>query len=148
MIKDRLKNAETYYTLSDGIKKGLQWLAESDLKTLEKGKYFIDNDDIYANVDEYETKENADFEAHRKYIDIQYMVDGEEFIGVTDIENCKTCIKYDETKDLEFFTAKDCFQTLKNGEFLILFPHDAHKPCITINEKCKCKKIVVKVKIN
>lgn len=147
MIKDKLKNAKTYYSLSNGIKKGLNWLEENNLYNLEKGRYYIDNENIYANVDEYETKEDANHEAHRKYIDIQYMVYGEELISVTDLENCTKLIEYDEEKDLEFFTAKDEFQTLKNGEFFIFFPQDAHKPCITYKEKCKCKKIVIKVKI-
>ena len=147
MIKDHLKNAKTYYSLSENIKKGLQWLEANDLENLEPGRYHIDDNNLYANVDEYNTKEDANYEAHRKYIDIQYMVKGKELIGVTDLDNCITCIEYDEDKDLEFFTAKDDFQTLKNGEFLIFFPQDAHKPCINFEGKQKCKKIVVKVKI-
>lgn len=147
MIKDKLENAETYYTLSESTKKGLTWLKENDLSKLKCGRYYIDAENIYANVDEYETKQEAKYEAHRKYIDIQYMIDGEEFIGVTDIKNCKTCIEYDEERDLEFFDAEDEFQTLKTGEFFIFYPQDAHKPCIR-KEKQNCKKVVVKVKIN
>ena len=147
MIKDKLENAETYYSLSEGIKKGLLWLENNKLSEMPCGRYYIDEEKVYANVDEYETKFEAKYEAHRKYIDIQYMIDGEEFIGVTDIKNCKTCIEYDEERDLEFFDAEDEFQTLKTGEFFIFYPQDAHKPCIR-KEKQNCKKVVVKVKIN
>ena len=122
-------------------------MKENASKDLECGRYYIDEDNIYANVDEYETKTDGKYEAHRKYIDIQYMIKGEEYIGVTDINNCKTCIEYDEEKDLEFFTADNEFQTLKKGEFLIFYPQDAHKPCIN-KDKIKCKKVVVKVRIN
>ena len=147
MIKDRLENAKTFYSLSDRIKKGLEWLKNNDLNSLDCGRYYIEEDNIYANVDEYETKTDAKYEAHRKYIDIQYMVEGEEYVGVTDLNNCTTCIEYDEEKDLEFFNAKDDFQTLKTGEFFIFYPQDAHKPCIN-KDKIKCKKVVVKVRIN
>ena len=147
MIKDRLKNAKTYYSLSTGIEKGLKWLEDSNLKDLNVGRYYIDGENLYANVDEYETKEDAHYENHHKYIDIQYMIKGKELVGVTDISNCTSCIEYDEEKDLEFFTAKDEYQTLLNDEFLIFFPQDAHKPCINFEHKNKCKKVVVKVKI-
>ena len=59
MIKDRLKNAKTYYSLSTGIEKGLKWLEDSNLKDLNVGRYYIDGENLYANVDEYETKEEA-----------------------------------------------------------------------------------------
>lgn len=147
MIKDRLENAKTYYSLSDRIKKALEWLRNNDLNSLDCGRYYIENENIFANVDEYETKTDAKYEAHRKYIDIQYMVKGKEYIGVTDIKNCTTCIEYNAEKDIEFFEAIDEFQTLKTGEFLILYPHDAHKPCIN-KEKSLCKKIVVKIRNN
>ena len=147
MIKDRIENAKTYFLLGEGVKKGFQWLIENDLKTLNTGRYYIDNERVYANVDEYQTKDDAKYEAHRKYIDIQYMVSGEELVGVTDISNCTTCIDYDSERDLEFFEAKDEFQTLRTGEFLIFYPHDAHKPCIKIKENKPCKKVVVKVAI-
>jgi len=94
-----------------------------------------------------DTKQDADYEAHRKYIDIQFMINGEEYIAVTDISNCVQSIDYNEDKDIAFYKADNSFQTLKSGEFLILYPHDAHKPCISINNARHCKKVVVKILI-
>ena len=147
MIKDKIENAHFYYNLSSNIQKGFEWLKSQDPESIKPGRYYIDDKNLYANVDEYETKEDAKYEAHRDYIDIQYLIKGKELIGVTDISNGKTCIEYDKEKDIEFFDAEDEFQTLNVGEFFIFFPQDAHKPCITYNEKVHCKKIVVKVKI-
>lgn len=147
MIKDRLENAELYYNLSDRIKEGFLWLKKQDFDNLKTGRYYINSDEIYANVDEYETKQDADYEAHRKYIDIQFMINGEEYIAVTDISNCVQSIDYNEEKDIAFYKADNSFQTLKSGEFLILYPHDAHKPCISINNARHCKKVVVKILI-
>ena len=52
MIKDRLENAELYYNLSDRIKEGFLWLKKQDFDNLKTGRYYIDSDEIYANVDE------------------------------------------------------------------------------------------------
>ena len=150
MIKDSLDNAKNYFNISDNLKKGFEWIINNDLKNMECGKYIIDGEKKFANVQEYETKSSAKYEAHKKYIDIQYMIDGKEFVGVTDKSNCSTCTEYDAEKDLEFM---DCniqeeFQTLKDGEFLVFFPNDAHKPSLDFGEKQKVKKVVVKVAIN
>ena len=149
MIKDELTNSQIYFSLSERIKRGLEWLNSQNLDNISDGKYQIDGDKIYANVQTYETKEDADYEAHRKYIDIQYVVKGSEYIGVVPYEICKTKVKYDTAKDIEFLTCQENipYQILKSGEFLILFPHDAHKPSIMIDKKQTVKKIVVKVSV-
>ena len=149
MIKDKLINAKTYYSLSENIKKGFEWLNSADLDNINDGKYYIDGDKLYANVQTYETKEDADYEAHRKYIDIQYIVRGRECIGVTDIGNCVSCKQYNPEKDIEFFTCNETsqYQLLQEGEFMLLYPHDAHKPSINPNEKQTVKKVVVKALI-
>jgi len=150
MIKDKLLNANTYKNISAKIKQGFEWLEKNDLKSLSDGKYFIDGEKFYANIQTYETKTEAKYEAHRKYIDIQYMIQGKELIGVTDINNCKTCIEYDEEKDLEFFdtTVDEEYFSLNEGEFLLFFPQDTHKPSITYKEKRNVKKVVVKVPLD
>ena len=149
MIKDLLKNAKTYYNLSENIRIGLEWLEKTDLKNLKDGKYEIENETVYASVQTYITKDDAKYEAHKKYIDIQYLIYGEEKIGVTDLSNCKSCIEYDSDRDLEFYNI-DCdeeFINLAGGQFMILYPHDAHKPSIKKDSNSEVKKIVVKVAI-
>lgn len=150
MIKDKLENAEIYTNISEKIKQGFEWLKKADLKILEDGKYFIDGESFYANIQTYETKSDAKYEAHRKYIDIQYMIKGAELVGVTDISNCKTCVEYDSQKDLEFFdiTVEEDLYSLREGEFLLFFPQDAHKPSIDYKEKNIVKKVVVKVPLD
>ena len=150
MIKDRLENAEIYYPVSENLKKGLEWLKSTDLKTVENGKYEIDGENLYANVQEYTTKDDGKYEAHRKYIDIQYLISGTEKVGVCDLSFCSTTDKYNPETDLEFLNSskKDEWQILNEGEFLILFPNDAHKPSIKAEQNTTVKKVVVKVGIN
>lgn len=149
MIKDKLINAENYYMLSRNIKAGFEWLKKTDLENLSDGKYYINGEDLYANVQTYQTKDDANFEAHRGYIDIQYMIKGGEYVGYTHISNCAVCEEYDKSRDIEFLTCADeiPYQLLSEGEFLLFYPQDAHKPSINPNVKNTVKKVVVKVKI-
>lgn len=149
MIKDKLVNAGTYYKLSERLQKGFQWLAKTDLKQLEDGKYIIDGNNIFANVQSYNTKDDAPYEAHRRYIDIQYMVEGEEKVGVTDYSVCSVKEEYNENNDIEFLYCEEnsAYQTLEEGSFLVFFPHDAHQPALISGKKQLVKKVIVKVAI-
>lgn len=149
MIKDKLENAKIYYNLSENIKIGFEWLQKTDLKNIPDGKYEILGQHVYASVQTYDTKSDANYEAHRNYIDIQYMITGAEKVGVTDLSNCKVCIPYDSERDLEFYninTAEEYLE-LDEGQFLLLYPHDAHKPSISKAEQTTVKKVVVKVAV-
>lgn len=152
MIKDNIENYKIYSNLSYGIKLGLEYLKDTDFSKVENGKYLLNDEIVYANVQDYTSKklEEGKFEAHRNYIDIQYIVEGEEQIGVGDISNYESFIKYEEANDIEFLNPKDenfsTFVRLKAGDFAILYPHDAHMPQIAINDNQKyVKKVVIKV---
>ena len=148
MIKAKLTDFVADDTLSAGIKRGLEWLKANDLHKLADGRYYIDGEAMYANVETYETRTEADFEAHRRYVDIQYMIRGREYIGVAPYGKCETVVKpYNSERDIEFLRCAEGegYQLLNEGEFLILYPEDAHKPSMMVDKKCTVKKVVVKV---
>lgn len=149
MIKDRLDNAQSYYGLSERIKRGFEWLKSTDLESIADGRYEISGDEIFANVQSYETKDDAPYEAHRKYIDIQYMIKGLEKVGVTDYANCSSKEDYNPEKDVEFLNCDICdsYQMLEEGEFLVFYPQDAHQPSLNPGRKLNVKKVIVKVQI-
>ena len=150
MIKDNIRKAENYFDLSERVKLGLKYLANTDFSNIKSGKYRILDDEVFAIVQDYELKPEAEckFEAHRKYIDIQYIIDGEERIGVCDIENFSQNIEYDNEKDIAFLTLKPGgnpdFINLKEKEFAIFMPKDAHMPSIEVEMPKYVKKVVVK----
>lgn len=126
----------------------LKFLKETDFNTLEIGRYELSDDGTYANVEEYLTKDTAHFEAHRKYIDIQFLLKGNEYVYITPMEPDKQIetLAYNESRDIEFFD-KDNYQKrlLTTKNFLVLFPEDGHKPCMKINSSDKVKKVVIKI---
>lgn len=110
-------------------------------------------DGVFANVMTYETKKrcNTFFEAHKKYIDIQIMLNGSEIISVESVEDMHKyeCVQPFGDGDTELYAVNsDCVDyVLNNGDFVILYPEDAHMPCICIEEPKTVKKAVIKVPV-
>jgi YhcH/YjgK/YiaL family protein len=127
-----------------------RFLANADIETLEPGVYPVLGNEVYAMVSEYSTKplEEARFEGHRKYADIQYLINGNELIGLGDTHNARVSEPYSDEKDVEFFHPMEgkLLQADKTV-FFIFFPEDAHQPCIAKKDPEKVKKIVVKVSL-
>lgn len=152
MIKNSLKYTKNYYNLSNKIKLALEYLEKNDLKVFDNGRYDILGDDVYVNVQDYTSKPKTQgkWEAHKKYIDIQFMIKGTERIGVGEIDNYQTTEAYDESKDLEFLAvANDNYQfiNMNENDFIILYPQDVHMPQIAMNTPSYVKKAVVKISI-
>lgn len=152
MIKNSLKYTKNYYNLSNKIKLALEYLKKNDLKAFDNGRYDILGDDVYVNVQDYTSKPETQgkWEAHKKYIDIQFMIKGTERIGVGEIDNYQTTEAYDESKDLEFLAvANDNYQfiNMNENDFIILYPQDVHMPQIAMNTPSYVKKAVVKISI-
>lgn len=126
----------------------LKFLKEKDMNVLEPGRYDLLDDGTYVNIDEYTTKDSAHFEAHRKYIDIQCLAKGKEYIYISPFEPGKkiVVVPYNETKDIEFFD-KDDYQKylLSTDNFFVLFPLDGHKPCMKVETNEQVRKVVMKI---
>lgn len=149
MIYDSLSNIITYKSLSPDIYSGLTFL--KDVKPdIAPGTYQL-TPRVKAIVSEYETKvkNGVGYEAHRKNIDIQYLLKGEERIACLPVEKLKETTPYSEEKDAAFFTANIQPQemTIGDGYFAIFFPQDGHMPQLSVDEAEKVKKVVVKVEI-
>jgi biofilm protein TabA len=150
MISDKIENAAFYRSLGTGIAKGLALLGEETLRNGTPGRYDVDGENLYYVIDQYETmsEEQGRFEAHRKYIDIQFMVAGREWVGVRPLEEMEVAAAYDSEKDIAFYERPLAFSriVLEKDAFAIFWPHDAHMPCRMFAGSERVKKIVVKVR--
>ena len=151
MVIDQLQNAAQYYSLGTGIEKALLFLQQHDLLSLENGKHRIMDDQLFAIVQEYETKDPAleKLESHRKYIDVQYIVKGEERMGHALLQTKTASRNYNPEDDYILFDeAPSFFSLVKEGMFTIFYPTDLHMPCIQYKEVSPVKKIVKKVSVD
>jgi biofilm protein TabA len=148
MIIDELSNSDKYAALHPGLAKGFEYLKSQALTSLAVGKYPIDGDNVHASVSEKNgyTRDEAKFEAHNKYADIQLcLTDGETF-GWKPRKDCQQPKgELNEEKDVIFYADEpDTYFTLKAGQFAIFYPEDVHAPMIG---EGAIKKVVIKVKL-
>lgn len=132
--------------LKDSFKGVYEFIQNNDLKSLSTGRYFLDKG-IYANVDAYVSKsiEECKYEAHKKYIDIQMLINGNEDIYVSPQDSLTYLTEYDSDKDVAFYNGKpETKYEMKENECLVLYPEDGHMPCVNPN-RLNIKKIVFKV---
>jgi YhcH/YjgK/YiaL family protein len=150
MIADVLKNKDLYTAISPRIKTALEYIAKTDFTTMEPGRYELDGSNLFVLVQAYDSlpKEQGKWECHRKYIDIQYIADGIEQIGFTNVAKMKVTTEYNPEKDIAFLSGDGDYVTLDKGAYGIFFPEDAHQPKIAPgNKPGKVKKVVIKIKV-
>lgn len=149
MLTDKLQYAKTYYNLSESIALALKYIMENDFENAEPGRYDIDGDNIYYFVNEYNTKEKSDakLEAHKKYLDIHYIVKGSEIIAYAPLDEQEILIDYDEEKEIIFYKGDASFIELKAGMFAICYPQDLHAPGILVEKSEPVKKLVFKIRV-
>lgn len=148
MIIDTLANADKYAGLGERFQAAFKWLRESDLAGLEKGKHSIEGDRIFAIVNEYDTipAEGEQMESHRKHIDVQYIVSGEELVGHDMLREQQVSRPYDDNDDFMLWADRPSFYTrLTPGDFAIFWPTDLHMPNLISGKSVKVRKIVIKI---
>ena len=152
MILDTIENAKAYEGLHPGIDLALKAVAAYTPENYETGKVELDGDKVFLLRNAYTTNDPAKaiFEAHRAYIDVFYMVEGEEIIYVKPTAQLSNITKeYDPAGDA-LLAAMDPDVTpvrLTAGSFVILMPQDAHAPACWVDGAKGVKKIIGKVRV-
>lgn len=143
--------AKQYNRNKVGWDRAFGYLRETNLDSIAPGKYAIDGDYVYAIVSDGKPKliEETKWEAHRKYIDIQYIIVGKEKMGLASISKATAIDEFSESKDVGFYSIPDFeskYYTAEPGTLFLFFPQDAHRPGIRTDGCDWDKKIVIKVK--
>ncbi len=148
MIIDRIKNASLYYPLHPKFKQAFDYIAQIEINIIPVGRHDVDHDAMYILVQEYntKTKEAGKWEAHRRYIDLQYVVQGTEGMGYANINDLQQGEYLPEKDFLPLFGEGQQIE-LRSGYFVLLFPEDAHMPSMALGESQPARKIVVKIAV-
>ncbi len=139
--------------MNERFERAFKLLGKINIEDYTNGRYEID-EDMFILVQRYKSKPACEvqYEAHRKYVDIQYIVYGREAIYCADIKDMEAACVFDEQKDIGFYKNTDRYTKimLDPGQYGLFMPEDCHKPSIheEDEESCFVEKIVVKVKIN
>lgn len=152
MIVKTLDMADVYRVLSPLVGDGIDWLRTQDFANVDDGRYELCGDELVAIVESYETvpPEKKRWEAHQRYVDLQYVASGRELMGYAPRAMLREATPHDEAKDVAFFDAASAaeaasFVRLREGMFVMLGPEDVHLPGVSDGSASKVKKVVLKL---
>jgi biofilm protein TabA len=131
MILDSIHNRAFYKYLGSGIADALEYLAKTDFSKMPDGKYELDGQRMFAIVQHYRPKplDEIVWEAHRKYIDVQYVARGTERMGYVALgEGLSVKQPYDPNRDAAFYDVDGNLFTISQGSFAVFAPGDVHAP--------------------
>lgn len=151
MILDSFCHPLNQMKYPEVLEETIEYLKGLDFSQISVGRHEIKGEDIFMNVAEYESfpREERIIEAHREYVDIQFLTEGEEKIGFG-VFSEKNEIKegYDKNKDLLVYERleKEFDLILTPGVFAVFFTEEPHRPCVMVDKSVKVKKYVVKIR--
>lgn len=138
-----------YYANKTTWDKAFNFMKNQDLVNLAPGKYPIDGEEVFATITEIVDKpfEDTKWESHQKYIDLQYVISGQEKMGKAAVAGAKVINPFMPPKDVANYEISDGKLYLATSkEYFLFFPSDAHRPNIKVNEE-KVKKLVIKISV-
>ena len=147
MVFDNIANLKEYAFLGKNFAAAAEFAASADLKALAVGRHEIDGERLYINVLERELETVPEtWEVHRRYADIQLLLDGSEKIGVFPKSRLNEEEDFDEKNDCALFKGlPGALIDLKPGEFIIALPQDVHLPNCPGSAGSHSKKAIFKV---
>ena len=150
MIIDRLSNSSPFFELPKRLTRALEYLRATDMRSVALGRHDLDGDHLFALVQEYTTRtaDQCVWEAHRRYIDVQFVVTGAERMGIASLGQMPEREAYDSARDVAFFEPGSEFVTIRAGMFAIFGPEDVHSPCHMAGQPGVVRKVVIKAMLN
>ena len=139
------KDIKKYAALLPGIEEAFE--AVNALTTYENGAVHPLSNGNRFFVCALSTKEPDVAEAHRKYLDIQYIVKGQEVVGYAPLEACQIEGEFNEEKDIGKYSGNFEYITIGEGMCYVAFPEDAHMPGRHLEVPNDFVKVVVKLKV-
>ena len=148
MILASLAEADRYSALHPLFAPAFEFLRGTDLKALAPGKHAVDGERIFAIVEACaaRTRAEAKLECHRRYIDIQLVLEGIDEMGWKPVAACvDPATDYDAARDIRFFNdPPSSWIATPPGAFCLFFPDDAHAPLVGTG---MIRKVVVKIAV-
>lgn len=148
MILDSLNQADRYLGLHPLFAHAFEFLRSTDLKALAPRKHDVQGEQLFAIVEACagRTRAEAKLECHRRYIDIQLVLEGVDEMGWKPLAACvDPATEYDAARDIRFFNdAPSSWIATPPGAFCLFFPDDAHAPLVSTD---MIRKVVVKIAV-
>jgi len=148
MIYDNIRNIDNYMGISSNLDNAFYNLKTMDISTLKPGKNEIIGDKLFVMLFDYTTIDPSEavYEAHKKYVDIQLVLKGHEYIRCFPKNEAEVTQSYDEKGDVELFKISDGLDLLlRPGNFVLYMPEEIHAPKIKTTDSSEITKVVLKI---
>ncbi len=150
MIYDKISNISQYKGISKNLDTAINFIMQNDLSKLPLGKTEIDEDNVFVTVINAKTKcaQDVNFELHKKYLDLQTDITGEEYCEVC-LTPDKLITEYDLTSDIGFYSG-GTYSTVKldSSSFAIFMANELHKPTLCTQTQKDIRKAIFKIADN
>lgn len=152
MIYTNIRSSSRYYPIHERLERTIQAMLELRAQPFKAGRHPVDGDDIYINAAEYDTKpqEKTVMEAHRAYIDVMLLLEGEERIAVCDIAAAGAVVQdYNAAGDalLAELPEKVSTEFMRPDDIAVLFPEDCHAPGLNTDGTHRVRKLIAKIRV-
>lgn len=146
MIIGKKEDLSKYAAVLPNLENGLKACENAD--KLPVGRYEFEGG--YFTIQQGKTKSLAEgtYESHRRYIDVQIILEGQEEIAWQSLDNLESCTEYDEASDKQRYTGEHSHHMLiTEGMFWVAFPEDGHQALGHLDHEHEYKKIVLKLPV-
>lgn len=148
MIIGKLKDLNRYFGLSKNIDDAISYVLNTDLLSLELGRYEL-SEGVIVNRQQYYGKTDPFAESHRDFIDLQIVLKGKEKMGYADLSNLTVRVMEDYNPDIDlakYYVDDECYYEMSEDSFALIFPEDIHRPGMKVDDN-NIEKVVVKIKV-
>lgn len=149
MIFGTIEKLDEYSFLEPAVRECFEYAKKHELLSYEPGRYIIDGERLFVNLVEYTTTQPEErfWEAHKYYLDVHLMLDGEEQIDLNFIQNMEQKLFVEKDDFLPMEGEKNSSVILRKGDFLICYPVDGHRTAVMVEGPETIKKAIFKVRI-
>lgn len=149
MIFDCITHINNYRGIHAGLDHAIQLIINDELELDTIGKVGVEGNKLFYLVQEYSTSEPSEvkLEAHKRYIDLQLIIEGNEIMEFANKYDLDELTSYDEENDIQFFKGNCNRIHAKENYFAVYFPHDGHRAGIASESSIMVKKIVFKIEV-
>ena len=152
MVYSHIGRLPQWKGYSKNLDAAIHWLSTAPFSDMPQGKYVIDGERVFALIQEKRTvpREQAKWESHREYMDLQLLLEGEELIGFQETSGLQPAGAWKVENDIGFYLDNGLgfFVPMKPGNFVLCFPEDAHMPLVSERKPGELRKLVIKLMLN
>lgn len=136
--------------LPAALVRGIEALSQMNPSTTDAGRYEVEGGKLFVLIQDVNSRTFAESrpEAHNRFADVQIPLSASERYGFSFPETALACIEDRlESNDVAYYArpSREFFMDIDPGAYVVFLPRELHRPCLTIKDKTRIRKAVIKI---